>query len=399
MQTRGVFPIVIFFLVASEAFATPGVSPATVPGVSPPGPPPSCVPKTINSVSPQGGYGISDQLNTQMCTTFAVSAMVDAYRASKGSNIVANRASPVSLLAFKKFDDNAPNGDTFGIAGAAEGVKMADVVDGVAAHGACSQSKLAGYGAAGSGIGQALQGDSGFLRILKGYLEDFDRHSKSATQFSAYAACSAVSGLGWRNTEENFRFLYGIMGRLIASYGTASHATPVDVQRARTELFKMLVKEICWSGGGFLDNVPTKFGRMVRANADDPPFGAPGLQLLNQKLTAGYPVAIAVTNRFWRPDECRTAYENPTSRGRLSGISGADENLRNRCNTDRHAMIVTGRDYRNGKCQYRVRNSWGSGCSSTFYSDAMRSSCSGGEFWVDEDTLNFGVREYHYVDQ
>ena len=53
---------------------------------------------------------------------------------------------------------------------------------------------------------------------------------------------------------------------------------------------------------------------------------------------------------------------------------------------DRHAVLVVGRrPGPGGTCQYKIRNSWGTGCAS--YSSAVRATCSNGTVWVSQNDL------------
>lgn len=63
-----------------------------------------------------------------------------------------------------------------------------------------------------------------------------------------------------------------------------------------------------------------------------------------------------------------------------------------------HASVLTGRKWENGKCHFKIRNSWGKGCFS--YARSKISSCDSeeGSYWVTDQTFYEMVYEINYID-
>ncbi len=86
---------------------------------------------------------------------------------------------------------------------------------------------------------------------------------------------------------------------------------------------------------------------------------APALAQLNHALDQGHPAQVGVHFSF--------AMRGPAIE-------------------DRHAVLVVGRRAApGGRCEYKIRNSWGPGCSS--YSSRIRPSCSNGSIWVSQNDI------------
>ncbi len=62
-----------------------------------------------------------------------------------------------------------------------------------------------------------------------------------------------------------------------------------------------------------------------------------------------------------------------------------------------HALTAVSREFRNGKCQYFLRNSYGKGCA--YYGGKAAQNCDGaqGGFWIDEDDLESNFITVTYV--
>ena len=80
---------------------------------------------------------------------------------------------------------------------------------------------------------------------------------------------------------------------------------------------------------------------------------------------------------------------------RGSGVQRRSPSVSPGC--DYHASLVIGRrkDPDSGKCQFLVRNSWGTGC------DGYRQAgwdCEHGNIWVDEAALKVNLTEVYYLE-
>lgn len=60
-----------------------------------------------------------------------------------------------------------------------------------------------------------------------------------------------------------------------------------------------------------------------------------------------------------------------------------------------HASVVTGRRWNNGKCEYKVRNSWGQSCYS--YNGNIECNQEEGSYWVDDSTLYDMLQSYTFI--
>lgn len=63
-----------------------------------------------------------------------------------------------------------------------------------------------------------------------------------------------------------------------------------------------------------------------------------------------------------------------------------------------HAMTVFGRELRDGKCQYMVRNTWEDQCA--YLAKKYDKTCNNydGTFWIDEETLREGLDRVYLID-
>ncbi|MDD4975959.1 MAG: hypothetical protein PHY93_16500 [Bacteriovorax sp.] len=60
-----------------------------------------------------------------------------------------------------------------------------------------------------------------------------------------------------------------------------------------------------------------------------------------------------------------------------------------------HASVIMARQWRNNKCEYKIRNSWGSICG--YYREDIECNRNEGSFWVDEDTFYEMVIDIDYI--
>ena len=65
-----------------------------------------------------------------------------------------------------------------------------------------------------------------------------------------------------------------------------------------------------------------------------------------------------------------------------------------------HATAIVARQFRNGRCQYLVRNSWGRSCASYNHPDLLKEDCnaSSGTIWMNEAHISHYVDRIDYVE-
>lgn len=60
---------------------------------------------------------------------------------------------------------------------------------------------------------------------------------------------------------------------------------------------------------------------------------------------------------------------------------------------DLHVSLIVGREFRDGKCQYLLRNTWGPSCS------GYKRPCERGHFWMTEEDVNSHVSQLEYMER
>ena len=61
-----------------------------------------------------------------------------------------------------------------------------------------------------------------------------------------------------------------------------------------------------------------------------------------------------------------------------------------------HSSVLTGRRWYNGKCQFKIRNSWGKSCAS--YNSLVNCEKETGSFWVNDEQFVKGTRATSYIE-
>lgn len=64
-----------------------------------------------------------------------------------------------------------------------------------------------------------------------------------------------------------------------------------------------------------------------------------------------------------------------------------------------HASVLTARRWRNGKCEYKIRNSWGRGCASYTSSEITGCDYGEGSFWVTDQKLYEMADNFTYIER
>jgi hypothetical protein len=97
---------------------------------------------------------------------------------------------------------------------------------------------------------------------------------------------------------------------------------------------------------------------------------------LNDLLNTPHPLPIEV-------DYCSAIFDEG---GRKSSVVEVNSLRSSSPSCKGHASLVIGKRWEGGKCEFLIRNSWGTDCDQ--YSKAMRGGCDGkGSIWVDSDLL------------
>ena len=78
----------------------------------------------------------------------------------------------------------------------------------------------------------------------------------------------------------------------------------------------------------------------------------------------------------------------------LKNDSNTNEKKKN-FGTPNHSSTIVGRRFKNGDCQYLIRNSWGTSCD--YYQDA-NTNCDNGNVWVSEDALKTHINYILYFE-
>lgn len=86
-----------------------------------------------------------------------------------------------------------------------------------------------------------------------------------------------------------------------------------------------------------------------------------------------------------KSDKFHTLVNNQLSRGRPVGVAYVLDNLS--IHTGNHGSVIMARRWRNGSCEYNLRNSWGESCES--YTGYAKETCNlkEGTFWVKDNVL------------
>jgi hypothetical protein len=61
----------------------------------------------------------------------------------------------------------------------------------------------------------------------------------------------------------------------------------------------------------------------------------------------------------------------------------------------KHSSVVVGREWRNGRCEFKVRNSWGHSCSG--YKEGISCDREEGAFWVSDELLARMTYDFQYI--
>lgn len=64
-------------------------------------------------------------------------------------------------------------------------------------------------------------------------------------------------------------------------------------------------------------------------------------------------------------------------------------------NGEAHASVVTARRWKNGRCEYKVRNSWGKSCAS--YKKDIDCNLAEGSFWISDEQFRNSIKSINYV--
>ncbi|NUM88230.1 MAG: hypothetical protein HUU37_03410 [Bdellovibrionales bacterium] len=82
------------------------------------------------------------------------------------------------------------------------------------------------------------------------------------------------------------------------------------------------------------------------------------------------------------------------SRGNLVAITYKTKRFMTGSNQT-HVSSVMARRWKNGSCQYLVRNSWGKGCSN--YADGVECDGEAGAFWANEADLKASLIQTNWI--
>ncbi|WP_372655965.1 hypothetical protein [Halobacteriovorax sp.] len=83
------------------------------------------------------------------------------------------------------------------------------------------------------------------------------------------------------------------------------------------------------------------------------------------------------------------------SSGKPMGISYNVDNIMD--SSGGHASVLTGRRWKDGKCQFKIRNSWGRGCRSYDMDKIEECNYEEGSFWVDDKRFYDMVTDLDYI--
>src|SRR5690606_23252755 len=99
-------------------------------------------------------------------------------------------------------------------------------------------------------------------------------------------------------------------------------------------------------------------------------------------------VGISVCTRFFKHPEVTTIKENG------SYGCGKKDDPDYKAGEGSHAVTIVGKRCKEGKTEFYVHNSWGTGCG--YYSDKYECSKKGG-FWVDSEILSMNARNLNIL--
>ncbi|MBD64576.1 MAG: hypothetical protein CME62_05190 [Halobacteriovoraceae bacterium] len=136
------------------------------------------------------------------------------------------------------------------------------------------------------------------------------------------------------------------------------------------EFFQSLFLSMC--GQGNLKRIMPR-AKIVKYNASGiEPHKYPGdlIEHVDARLNAGHPVSF---------NYCKDVIHDPNYRG----ITAVYPQTEFACRSSYHASIIMGSRQRNGRCEYLVRNSYGSSCHA--YENIW--DCENGDTWIEREAL------------
>lgn len=88
---------------------------------------------------------------------------------------------------------------------------------------------------------------------------------------------------------------------------------------------------------------------------------------------------------------------NLLNSGKPIGVTYLTRNFMNRPNGGGHASVLTGRRWRNGKCEYKIRNVWGKSCSE--YKEGIPCDKEEGSFWITDAQFSTHIDDIQYIER
>jgi hypothetical protein len=315
---------------------------------------------------------VLNQEYSDLCYAYSGVQLVDAWRFSHGDTRRDHRTSAVAAgvhyaIGFEERTHNRLAAMTEGGA-IVGGGNIYQLMDQLRLHGSCSNSRIDTVSA------------MGVYNPKDGYPDPYRRFMSAMSQTDLSPEFNQL----WRSFElSDSRFCTNYINpKVEQEFVNFVYAFLREMTGA-----EIAVRDVCRDHTITLDNLPAMTGfTNTQARNDSRGFVNSYTQTLNERLNRDNAQPVAVSY-------CLDLLQNKDFRKFQSNGSNGDA-----CAIGRHLSVIVGQRQVNGRCQFLLRNSFGTDCSDDRLDPRWGSDCQNGQFWIDSEALARNADELSWLD-